>query len=128
MAIEDPTIEITRPSTTRGIAHGDYIEDEALTQVIITGDLAQDRALLRALAEQLLPPGQVPDFESCRTAWWKTKIEANAARDRDTDRRLGKAGWRVLRIWSHEKVSVAVARVRRRLAGPAGKATAAGCP
>jgi DNA mismatch endonuclease (patch repair protein) len=33
--------------------------------------------------------------------WWRTKIEANRARDRDTDRRLKEAGWTVVRGWEH---------------------------
>src|SRR5213593_2448993 len=32
-------------------------------------------------------------------AWWRTKIKANIARDRDTDARLRAAGWAVFRIW-----------------------------
>ncbi|MDJ1638562.1 very short patch repair endonuclease [Rhizobium rhizogenes] len=40
-------------------------------------------------------------------AWWREKIEANIARDRDTDRRLTDAGWHVLRIWEHEPIEVA---------------------
>lgn len=40
-------------------------------------------------------------------AWWREKIEANTARDRDTDRRLTDAGWHVLRIWEHEPIEVA---------------------
>jgi DNA mismatch endonuclease (patch repair protein) len=35
--------------------------------------------------------------------WWRNKIDANRARDRDTDRRLVEAGWAVLRAWEHEK-------------------------
>jgi len=34
--------------------------------------------------------------------WWRAKLDANVARDRATDRRLGEAGWRVVRIWEHE--------------------------
>lgn len=34
--------------------------------------------------------------------WWRAKIEANRARDRDTDARLALAGWKVVRVWEHE--------------------------
>ena len=34
--------------------------------------------------------------------WWKKKIAATQRRDRDTDRRLSEAGWRVVRIWEHD--------------------------
>lgn len=35
-------------------------------------------------------------------AWWAAKLEGNRSRDADTDARLAKAGWTVLRIWEHE--------------------------
>jgi DNA mismatch endonuclease (patch repair protein) len=52
-------------------------------------------------------------------AWWRCKILANVARDRDTDSRLKKAGWKVLRFWEHEdseRAARSIARVvsRRR--------------
>src|SRR5258706_12912524 len=34
-------------------------------------------------------------------SWWRTKIEGNRLRDRDTDRRLRRAGWTVIRYWEH---------------------------
>lgn len=34
--------------------------------------------------------------------WWRKKLEANVARDRDTDSRLKDQGWTVLRFWEHE--------------------------
>lgn len=46
------------------------------------------------------------------SAWWTTKLSANQARDRDTDRLLAEAGWTVLRIWEHEDPAAAVDRVR----------------
>jgi DNA mismatch endonuclease (patch repair protein) len=35
-------------------------------------------------------------------AFWRAKIETNRQRDRDTDRRLGEAGWGIVRAWEHE--------------------------
>lgn len=55
--------------------------------------------------------------------WWEAKLAANVARDADTDRRLGEAGWHVIRVWEHEDVAGAAARVAeavraRRKEGP----------
>jgi DNA mismatch endonuclease (patch repair protein) len=45
--------------------------------------------------------------------WWVAKLERNKERDRDTDRRLRKAGWRVIRVWEHEPTGSAADRVER---------------
>jgi DNA mismatch endonuclease (patch repair protein) len=50
-------------------------------------------------------------------AFWRAKIEANRARDRDTDDRLLKAGWEVIRVWEHESPEEAAARIAHRLSG-----------
>jgi len=44
-------------------------------------------------------------------AWWREKIERNVARDRDTDAKLGAAGWLSVRVWEHEEPREAAARV-----------------
>lgn len=43
--------------------------------------------------------------------WWRTKIEGNIARDRDTDRRLSAAGWLVVRVWTHEAIETAANKI-----------------
>jgi DNA mismatch endonuclease (patch repair protein) len=35
-------------------------------------------------------------------AFWRAKFRRNQARDRRDTRRLGRAGWKVLRLWEHE--------------------------
>jgi DNA mismatch endonuclease (patch repair protein) len=52
-------------------------------------------------------------------AWWRAKLEANAARDRDTDERLTRAGWQVVRVWEHESVASAADKVEAALQAPA---------
>jgi len=47
--------------------------------------------------------------------WWRNKIMANRRRDRDTDERLTADGWSVVRIWEHERLEEAVARVEAAL-------------
>jgi DNA mismatch endonuclease, patch repair protein len=36
------------------------------------------------------------------TDYWSAKMDRNRARDADTDRRLGEAGWAVVRVWEHD--------------------------
>lgn len=43
--------------------------------------------------------------------FWRTKIVANQARDRDTDARLRADGWEVVRVWAHELPTEAAARI-----------------
>lgn len=43
--------------------------------------------------------------------FWREKIEKNRARDLDTDARLEAAGWLPVRVWEHESVEAATARV-----------------
>ncbi|MDT8910557.1 very short patch repair endonuclease [Amycolatopsis sp. PS_44_ISF1] len=43
--------------------------------------------------------------------FWRTKIETNRRRDGDTDARLAAAGWLPLRVWEHETVDEAAARI-----------------
>jgi len=43
--------------------------------------------------------------------FWRAKIEANMARDNDTNERLRAEGWKVIRVWSHEQPEVAAGRV-----------------
>jgi len=35
-------------------------------------------------------------------AFWREKIETNRLRDRDTNERLEREGWMVIRVWEHE--------------------------
>lgn len=47
--------------------------------------------------------------------WWRTKLAANEARDRDTDVVLASQGWRVLRAWEHEEPEKVADEVQRLL-------------
>lgn len=46
-------------------------------------------------------------------AYWSGKVAGNVARDRDTDRQLTEAGWKVLRFWEHESPEECARAVRR---------------
>lgn len=61
-------------------------------------------------------------------AWWHEKIEGNRRRDRDTDARLTREGWIVLRFWEHDDPSdaahVVASMVRHRANSRATRNTA----
>jgi DNA mismatch endonuclease (patch repair protein) len=72
---------------------------------------------LRREADIVFPRAQVAIFvdgcfwHACPThaTWpkvnaefWRTKIERNRERDRETDARLADAGWTVVRVWEHD--------------------------
>lgn len=45
--------------------------------------------------------------------WWIDKLDANRARDADTNEKLRADGWTVLRFWEHDDPIVAAAVIRR---------------
>lgn len=47
------------------------------------------------------------------SAFWQEKIEANRARDEETNRLLEKEGWTVVRVWEHEELDTAAAKIVR---------------
>lgn len=59
-------------------------------------------------------------FPATNARWWSEKLDRNVERDRDTDRRLGEAGWAVIRIWEHEDPKSAADRVERLIVGQHG--------
>jgi len=44
-------------------------------------------------------------------AFWQNKIDANKRRDADTDRRMRRIGWKVVRVWEHEDPASAARRI-----------------
>lgn len=52
--------------------------------------------------------------------YWKPKLDANVARDARNNANLAREGWLVVRIWEHEQVEVAAARVEAAVDGHRG--------
>jgi DNA mismatch endonuclease (patch repair protein) len=52
--------------------------------------------------------GTKPKVNSAR---WEAKLLRNLERDRDTDQRIQRAGWMVVRVWEHEEPAAAAARI-----------------
>lgn len=49
--------------------------------------------------------------------YWPSKIAANVARDQDTNARLRKAGWTVMRFWEHEETTSVVEAIDNTVRG-----------
>lgn len=47
--------------------------------------------------------------------WWEWKFATKSARDVDTDARLRKLGWVVMRVWEHESADVGANRIQQQL-------------
>ena len=43
--------------------------------------------------------------------WWAEKLARNVARDEDTERRLGEAGWHLVVAWEHDDAAALAARI-----------------
>jgi DNA mismatch endonuclease (patch repair protein) len=50
-------------------------------------------------------------WPTANARWWRQKIEANVARDRETDAQLSQAGWLAVRVWEHDDPVAAAARI-----------------
>lgn len=50
-------------------------------------------------------------------AWWRNKIQANRRRDGRDQRRLRRAGWRVMVVWEHDDISRMTKRLSSFLGG-----------
>ncbi|WP_082947918.1 very short patch repair endonuclease [Mycolicibacterium monacense] len=84
-----------------------------------TADLVFPRARVAVFLDGCFWHG-CPDHHTVavtNAAFWARKVEANQARDRDTDERLREAGWLSIRIWEHENPSEAALRVREAVCG-----------
>jgi DNA mismatch endonuclease (patch repair protein) len=63
-------------------------------------------------------------WPKANSEWWREKIEGNRRRDRDTDKRLKRDGWLVLRFWEHDNpidAAAGVASIVQRHARLAGR-------
>lgn len=62
---------------------------------------------------------------AANSEWWSAKLNANTARDRDTNAHLRALGWSVVRVWEHTEPSEALERVLSLVTAGCGAATRA---
>lgn len=77
-------------------------------------DVAFTRAKVAVLIDGCFWHG-CPDHATqpkANAEWWRTKLDRNMARDRETTEHLTAQGWMVLRFWEHETPEEVAVRVR----------------
>ncbi|MGH8902964.1 MAG: very short patch repair endonuclease [Egibacteraceae bacterium] len=108
----------TRPETAlRRALHAQgfrYLVDrQVLPEVRRKADIVFSRARVAVFVDgcfwHVCP--QHATWPKASAEWWRAKLEANTRRDRDTDERLGSAGWTVVRVWEHEATEEAAKKV-----------------
>jgi DNA mismatch endonuclease (patch repair protein) len=78
-----------------------------------TADLVFSRAKVAVFVDGCFWHGCPEHHRPARrnAEFWNAKIEGNIARDADTDTRLLGAGWRVIRVWEHERPEEAATKI-----------------
>ena len=98
-----PEIEIRRLLYARGLRY--RVDQPVLEGVRRRADLVFRTARVAVFIDGCFWHGcpEHATWPKHNAEFWREKIEANRQRDRDTDRRLIEEGWRVVRVWEHQK-------------------------
>ncbi|MGH8887617.1 MAG: very short patch repair endonuclease [Egibacteraceae bacterium] len=106
-----PEMALRRALHARGFRY--LIDRQILPEVRRKADIVFSRARVAVFVDgcfwHVCP--QHATWPRANAEWWRAKLEENARRDRDTDERLGSAGWTVVRVWEHEPTEAAAKRV-----------------
>jgi DNA mismatch endonuclease (patch repair protein) len=84
-----------------------------LTPIRRTADLVFTKAKVAVFLDGCFWHGCPQHHTKARTnaEYWAEKVTRNRERDAETDRLLGEAGWRVIRVWEHEDPLQAAIRI-----------------
>ncbi len=117
----DTPAELALRSALHGLGLRFRVDVPPLPGVRCRADLLFGRARVAVFVDGCFWHGcrEHASWPKAHATWWRFKIRRNRERDRETDRRLAKAGWRVVRVWSHESPTRAAQRVLTALSPPA---------
>ncbi|MEU4557474.1 very short patch repair endonuclease [Actinoplanes sp. NPDC023936] len=106
-----PELALRRAVHARGLRY--YVNRRPIKAVRRTADLVFPRLKLAIFLDGCFWHGCPQHHTVAKTnaTFWAEKVATNRRRDRDTNTRLTDAGWTVLRVWEHEPVDQAAARI-----------------
>lgn len=116
----DPEVSLRRELHARGLRY--RLQVPLLTKPRRVADIVFPRTRIAVFVDGCFWHGcpEHASWPKSNAEFWRNKIEANRARDADTDRRLGALGWRVIRIWAHERAGEAAERIENVVRGGSG--------
>lgn len=109
-------IKIRRELHSRGLRY--RLQVPVLSKPRRTADIAFHRQRLAIFVNGCFWHGcpAHASWPKSNAEFWRNKIEANIARDDDTNRWLEMAGWKAIRAWEHEDAVEASDRTAKNLA------------
>ncbi|WP_256077687.1 very short patch repair endonuclease [Massilia sp. YIM B04103] len=109
-------IALRRELYRRGLRY--RVEFEVLKKPRRIADIAFPRLMIAIFVDGCFWHGcpEHATWPKQNSEFWRQKIEANRARDADTNERLQSIGWTVLRFWEHEPPIKAAEIVAQRVA------------
>jgi DNA mismatch endonuclease (patch repair protein) len=114
----DTAPEIALRRRLHSMGHRYRVDTAPLAALRRRADIVFTRARVAVFVDGCFWHG-CPDCDlrpKANAAWWHEKLGRNRERDADTDYRLARAGWAVVRVWEHEDVESAAARVSEAVA------------
>lgn len=115
-----PELSLRRELHARGLRY--RLQVQLLTKPRRVADIVFTRARIAVFVDGCFWHGcpEHASWPKSNAQFWRDKIEANRARDADTSRRLSDLGWRVIRVWAHERADEAAERIEGVVRGGSG--------
>ena len=107
-----PELALRSAAHARGLRY--RVNIRPIKEIRRTADLVFTKAKVAVFLDGCFWHGCAEHHRPAKGAtasFWNDKIAENQLRDADTDDRLQRAGWKVVRIWEHEEPTEAVARI-----------------
>ncbi|WP_433320149.1 very short patch repair endonuclease [Micromonospora chersina] len=115
-----PELALRRAVHALGLRY--YVNRRPIKAVRRTADLLFPKLKLAVFLDGCFWHGCPEHHTVAKTnaPFWAEKVATNRRRDADTNERLASQGWTVIRIWEHEPVADAAARIAETVAARRG--------